>query len=253
MILLLVGLAAAQEVPEGETAVTPVPIAVPDPTTWTGKIVAQVTLSEPDGGLPEESLEPLLQTRPDEPYSPSAIRQDIVTLYRIGDFSQVEAVAEPWIAYGPDGEPVEGVRVEFRVYAPPRVGDIDISGNKGLRRHEILAAMGVDAGASWSGDSSAATEVAIRSAYLAAGYPQARVEIETVTPQPGHVDLRVKVEEGAPRTLVTIAAPPQKALTTAQVTAILRRSGIHEGKPLAEATLTTARDALLKALRDRGW
>ena len=58
--------------------------------------VANVVLQAPEGGLPEESLEPLLRTRQGQEFHPRQVQLDLATLYRVGEFAEVEAHVEPW-------------------------------------------------------------------------------------------------------------------------------------------------------------
>ncbi|MCA9568899.1 MAG: hypothetical protein KC656_13715, partial [Myxococcales bacterium] len=69
-----------------------------DPTPEVGLPIAGVTLEAPRGGLPEESLEALLRARQGERYDPQLVRLDLTTLFRVGDFANVEAYASPWVA-----------------------------------------------------------------------------------------------------------------------------------------------------------
>lgn len=243
MFALLVALAAAQD--------EPAPLG--DVTAWSGKVVAQVSIQSETGGLGGEDLTPLLHVQQGDRLDPYQLRQDVILLYRVGDFVQVEAEVEPWLAWSDAGEPVEGVNLVYRVHAPPRIKRLVVHGNHGLHRREIAATIGVDSGDTWVEADPAPVERAIREAYVARGWPQAQVKVQVREDEPGLVQVDVGIEEGPPDLLTEIDVPRRDALGAAEVRAVLASAGLRGGKPVAPASLAVAREKLLQRLRKRGW
>lgn len=123
-LLLLLGWAALAQAQEPE------PTEALDEeglTAHTGQLVAFVTIAAPRGGIGKEPLDPLLRVRQDGIFHPGDVRQDIATLFRAGQFAQVEAWLYPWPVQLPTGEEAEGVRLEYRVYPQPRVARVVVT------------------------------------------------------------------------------------------------------------------------------
>lgn len=237
-------MALAQEAPNVEPALT---------TSYSGRIVALRTLVAPRGGLPEESLEPLLRVQQDGLYSPTDIRQDIALLYRVGDFSQVEADVEPWVAYDADGNVLEAVRVEYRVYRPPHVSGIEFEGLRVMSRRDAQLSMGVAPGDSWRFDDVSPVVRGLTAAYRDMGYVHATVTAAVTTGVDGDIGLTVHVDEGIPQRVAQLKIRGGEALSDARVRAVLARNGLRLGKPYTDAALRKAQDALTTTLRGAGW
>jgi outer membrane protein assembly factor BamA len=105
-----------------------------------------VSLVAPEGGLPDENLEPLLRARQGEKLDLEVLRADLALLFQVGGFDAVEAWVEPWLSVDEAGEPFEAVHVVYRVYAPPTVGKVRLEGVKGPARRIVEGAHGLDRG-----------------------------------------------------------------------------------------------------------
>lgn len=249
MFVLLAALARADDPPP--PAPDEEPPVLGSATTYTGKPVALVTFADPNGGLPSESLEPLLRVQVDAPLRPSDVRQDLATLYQAGDFSQVEADIEPW-PYGPDGAE-EGVHVEYRLVAPARVRKLTITGNKALRRRALIVAGGLDEGDSWRDATEKTVRANLLAAYRAAGYPNAGVDVGVDPRDAAAVDVTLRIHEGAPSTVVDIVVPRQDGIGAGRVERLLAQAGLRRGHPLTPQSVAAAHDKVLGVLHREGW
>ena len=86
-----------------------------DDVAWyQGNEVAQVSLVAPEGGLPEENLEPLLRARQGEKLDLELVRADLALLFQVGGFDAVEAWVEPWLSVDEAGDRGECARTRSR-------------------------------------------------------------------------------------------------------------------------------------------
>ena len=89
------------------------------------------------------------------------------------------------------------VIVEFLVQERPVVGSVDLVGNQRIRDTELLEVMDLSRGDVFDPIKLDADEAAIRGLYVAQGYPDAVVTIETVRDdEAGEVAVTVQVAEG---------------------------------------------------------
>lgn len=223
-------------------------------TRYTGWQVAQRSLVAADGTLPEGDLEGLLLVRQDDPYDPRAVRRDIALLHRILDARQVEVAVEEWPAFDAAGEPVPGVRVEYRVYSPPRVERVVVRGNRVVSARELAAVLGREKGDAWFPEDAPTLAEAVVEAYRAAGWPSAAVTLESRPgSRDGRVELALTVVEGVPDRVTEVVVTPGRALPAWRVRRAMARAGVREGRPLAPAALARAREAVLEQVREDGW
>jgi outer membrane protein insertion porin family len=224
------------------------------PEEYAGRYVSQLSLVAASGQLPQERLEPLLRVQPDTLFDPYAARQDIALLYRVADVKQVEVDVQPGVAFDAAGQPIEAVIVEYRVYAPPRLSEVAFDGNRAFSDRELRGITGLARGDAWREDDPAPVARAVQEAYRAAGWVGATAEA-TVTPIPdGRFALHVTVVEGEPQRIMEVKSPTrQDVLTDRQVRRILARNGVREGRPFTDDALRAAQDALLAAVRARGY
>ncbi len=240
LLLLLAGLSRAED-----------PAA---PEMWTGRVVALRTLIAPNGGLPDEDLEPLLQVRQDRVYDPQEVRRDIQMLQRVADFEQVEVDVEEWVLMDPDGNPVPAVRVEYRVYPPSRVERVVVDGNRGLSDRVVVAAGGRDRGDAWFDEDAAGLADGVERAYRDAGWLDARVRVASEPgDDPAHVVLRLTIDEGRPRLVQGIIVSGGGVLGPIRAGWMLGRNGVRRGRPLPDGDLERARNVIEAAVRADGW
>ncbi len=254
--------AAPDDVPGAVAPMPLVPLAdgpvatdsdLPAAVRYTGRVVALRTLVAPGGGLPAESLEPLLRVQQDTRYDPQAVRQDIAVLHRVLDFARVEVDVEDWVAFDADGQPVPAVRVEYRVYPPPRLERVVLRGARAMSRRELLGVIGREPGDPFFPEDQARIGTAIREAYAAIGYPTATADASTTTDEDGGVTLALTVAEGAPNRVTEVRIRDGDALSSLRVRWILGQAGLGVGRPWTEDALRRAREALTKAVRKKGY
>ncbi len=224
----------------------------PAAVRYTGRIVSQLSLVAPEGGLPAESLEPLLRVQQDVPYSPQAVRQDIAMLHRVLDFAQVEVHVEDWVAFDAQGEPVPAVRVEYRVFPPPRLRAVRIRGAHALSRRELLGVLGRETGDPFFPAETSEVRGAVEGAYAAIGYPDAKARVSAEMDKDQRVLLTVDVTEGEPDRLLDIRIRAGGSLSELEIRWILARNKLGRGRPWTESALRKAREELNAALRDGG-
>jgi len=258
--LLCAPAAWAQDTPADAAPLPPlVPLApaadpdVPAAVRYTGRIVALRSLVAPRGGLPAESLEPLLRVQQYTRYDPQAVRQDIAVLHRVLDFARVEVDVEDWVAFDADGEPVPGVKVEYRVYPPPRLARVTLRGARALSRRELLGAIGREPGDPFFAEDTERVGAAVRGAYAAIGYPNTTVAVDAPTDEDGKVALTLTIDEGAPNRVAEVRIRDGGALAATGVRWTLGRVGLGRGRTWTDEKLRAAREALTAALREKGY
>lgn len=219
-----------------------------------GLEVSQVTLEAPEGGLPRESLEPLLQVRQGERLDLASVRQDVAILYRVGAFASVEAVVEPWFTIGPEGEATDAVRLVYRVIRAPRIGDVDIEGVRGQPRAIVVRAADLNRGEPFF-PSEEAGEVVTRvtAALAAAGWPSASARYAQATNEDGSLDIRLRVNAGTAHRYGEIGLAGDEVVTPFQLKRWLAGNGVARGFRIDERGLVEAREAIRDRLYDEGW
>lgn len=228
--------------------------APPPPPWYVGLPVGQVSLEAPEGGLPRENLEPLLRLSQGETYDPALVRQDVALLVRAGAFAAVEVDAEPWFSVDEQGEPLPAVRVVYRVYPPARIERIDLDGVRGAARRMVEASHGLSRGEAFfpRRDGSAA-ERRIQQALVAAGWPDAKVQVVTQRQVENRVRLVIRVDEGQPRLLDEIALAPGLPLEEKQVRRALASAGLRRGHRITDEASRSGRNATRDLLARRGY
>jgi outer membrane protein assembly factor BamA len=253
-ILLLLGVARAQapdeSIPDAEVVEGPVaPAEVP---WWVGLPVAYVRLQAVDeGSLPEENFEPLLHVEPGAPLRPRDIATDIETLFQVGEFSAVEADAQPWVTTDDRGEPVAGVLLTYRLAPAPKVARIRVQGNRRFRDREILDASGVADGQVFYPKLDGAFLAASIERWLERqGQDDPSVQVRTTEPEAGQLYVLIEVDEGRPNTLerLTFAGDLGGVATDAQLRRWMRKAGVKLGRPLAQEAVLEGQEEIRRQL-----
>ncbi len=262
LIALLLGFALAAE-SEGEPTPAVAPADAPadapgDPHApeqwaadlqhWSGRLVAYVTIAAPRGGLGRETLDPLLRMRQGALFLPMDVRQDVATIFRSGSFAQVEAWVEPWPVKLANGDDAEGVRVEYRVWAAPRIARLTVVGVRAFAVRDLLGPIGLVEGEVWDRDEPARWEGLIEAVYRLRGWPAADVSVARTWDDDGDAVVVISVAEGAPQLVREIKVRPNEAVSEAEATAILAGKGLSVGKPWTDVALRAAQEALTERL-----
>lgn len=224
-------------------------------TPWyVGQPIGQVTLEALSGQLPAENLEPLLRAQQGEPYNPQTIRSDLAVLHSTGLFSDLRAEVEPGVAVGPDGEPVVGVWLSYRVIPAPELAQVRLEGASVLSRREVLLAAGLDPGDVFRVERDTAAVVErVAGHYASRGYPNASVTLSVEPVDPRRVRVVLGVDEGPPLTLQELAFAGDSPVPERQMRRILRGADLREGRPVQPQALRAARVALSDHIRGEGW
>ncbi len=215
---------------------------------WLGLPVAGVQVSAPEGGLPEESLDPLLHAEQGELFDANAVRHDLATLYRVGAFRAVEAHAEPWPTTDDRGREVPGVLLTYAVYPAPVVVRVDIEGGDAFRERELLDMIGITPGqGSWFPElDNERLARRLRAALYRKGWINARVAVEAEALSGHEVALVVQIDEGAPNVLEELtftgdADVVDPSRNHRRLRRLARRAGLVEGRPFAPESVGDAR------------
>lgn len=205
-----------------------------------GVEIADVRLLAPDGGLPEESLDALLRARSGEALSLFSVRTDLVTLMRVGEFSAVEAEAEPWFTQDATGELREAVMLTYMVWPAPRVAEVNLSGVTHLNERDVRSELALDIGDVFYEELAATTtQSRLRRHYANHGHPKARVDVLAAPTEDGVV-VDVLVEEGPAQNLVRLNFSGDLPVPRKVLTRWARKKGLREGKPVALRDVTAA-------------
>jgi len=234
------------------------------PPWYANMPIADVRLLAPRGGLPEESLEPLLRAEQSHPLDVQDIRLDLATLFRVGEFSAVEADLEPWVLYDDQGNLVPAVLLTYVVYPAPRISRIRVEGANRVRERDVLDAARIGVGGVFYAELDAA---GVRDRVLddlrKRGFPNADVEVVTVlTEEEGSVEVQIVVREGEPVTVDAIAFAGDLPVPERKLKRWLKREGVKVGTPLSTEAVTRAQYAARQRLarlgggvfrEERGW
>ena len=197
--------AFAQEVlPEpvrsAEAGPSPSAASRDDVPWYVGKPVGLVSLVAADGGLPPEYLQPLLRVRLGEPLNLGDIREDIALLYRAASFAVVEAEVETWPAIGPNGEPLSGVHVGYRVVPSATVKRIEVDGPPGPASRLARRSLGVhNEDPIFPEDDLPRLSTQVVIALANAGWVDAKAHVVSELTGPREVALTLKLDPGVPR------------------------------------------------------
>jgi outer membrane protein insertion porin family len=227
----------------------------PDAAWYEGMPVANVVLQAPEGGLPEESLEPLLRMHQGEKFHPRNIRLDLATLYRVGEFASVEAHVEPWFIVDYTGEMQEAVLVQYRVRPAPKVQRVLVQGARSFPERQLLQVVQINTGQPFydtidSPRSSHALVTYLREQ----GFPEAEVEVD-VEPLDNHeVEVWVRVHEGPPNLLNAIhfVGDLPEEVTKDDLTRWAAKAGMTVGEPFTGQSVPKAHQALISELGSFG-
>lgn len=222
-------------------------IAGAAPEDDVGLPIASVSLSAPRGGLPEDSLEALLRARQGLPFDPRLVRRDLTTLYRIGDFSSVEAHTEPWFVVDESGQTLPAVTLTYRVLPAPRVGRIHVQGNDRFSTRRVLEASGLVPGQVFYPDlDGGEVQARVLEAFHTAGFVRAAVEVDPLSTGDDTYEVWIRIFEGTPNTLASMSfigdIPPSIGEPTLRRWA--HRAGLREGHPVSRDAIREAQLAL---------
>ncbi len=218
---------------------------------WLGLPVQSVQIVSPGGGVPEESLDPLLRVRQGEPLDPGNVRLDLATLFHAGDFASLEADVQPWVDYDEFGEPRQAVILRYLVTPAPRASAVRVQGADELPARQVIDASAVSIGTAFFQEVDGPRVAArVKAAYVAAGFEETVVEVDAYsTGRRGrdgsdHLEVWVRVDEGEPRTLERLVVTGDHPVSERRLLRVAKAAGLSEGKPVTEAAIRAAQYAV---------
>lgn len=218
---------------------------------WLGLPVQSVQIVSPGGGVPEESLDPLLRVRQGQALDPGNVRLDLATLFHAGDFASLEADVQPWVDYDESGEPRQAVILRYLVTPAPRAAAVRVQGADALPTRHVIDAAAVPIGAAFFPNvDGPRTAARVKAAYAAAGFEGTVVEVDAYeTGRRGRdgadrLEVWVRVDEGEPRTLEQLAVTGDNPVTEHRIRRVARRAGLAVGRPVTESAIRAAQYAV---------
>ena len=221
------------------------------PEWWNNQVIANVTLEATRGKLPDEDLQPLLQAKQGAKLRAQELRADITTLYRVGDFSAVEAHVEAWPGYDDDGNEVDLVNLVYRVFTAPILKRVRFTGNRSFSDRALLEAARIAPGQAFYDDfDGTRVQERLESWMATQGYPNAQARPVTSQDQPGRVHLTLKIDEGEPDVVARVAFAGNwsaRGIPESALRRWTRQAGVKQGKPLGQGDI----DAAVELIRER--
>ena len=232
-------------------AAEPVPESAPAPW-FQGQSLVQVGLEAPEGGLPQENLQPLLKAAQGEPYDPRAVRADLALLYSLGLFEAVEAHVEPWAMF--DESDGVGVLLTYRVYPATTLRRVVVRGNRAMRDAELRAEAGVDRGSRFVPEEDLEPlRWRLVAAYALRGYAEVSLDISMVDQGEGAMDLVIEIQEGSPLVLGQLRFQGTDALSARRMRWLGWRNGLRSGGRYTLEEVERTREGLESRMHARGW
>jgi outer membrane protein assembly factor BamA len=226
-----------------------------------------VSLVAPEGGLPEENLEPLLRARQGEKLDLEKVRADLALLFQVGGFDAVEAWVEPWLSVDEAGEPFEAVHLVYRVYAPPTVGKVRIEGVKGPARRIVEGAHGLDRGEPYHLEDELVLKERLTTALAQEGWTRAEVQVSSTSRDELVRDVTIEVSPKRPKRFQQVKVAGNLGLEEKrellwfhyrrdpekQIRRWLRREGVKEHERVVAESVKKARERVLDKLEGKGF
>ena len=163
--------------------------------------VAAVTL-EGNEFFPTAALQPLLRVAPGQPFDASRLASDVSTLedlYRRRGFASVEvdAAVTPVVGGLGDADITLGIGIVVVEHAQTLVETVRVEGNSSVPEPELLAGLGLKAGAEFFATQLAVDRDTVQSKYANRGFLNATVEGSPVVSSDGRrADIVFRVREG---------------------------------------------------------
>ena len=216
---------------------------------YLGKEVQGVSISNLEGELPEGDFQQFLRVQVGQKLFVSDIRQDISTLYTIGEFAGVEVDI---INMAPEDEaPI--VQIQYRVEQAPKFKEVRISGaNRNLQKI-IISELNLSKGQVFFPNSALdKLEKQLYVRFLEEGYKQLQIEIQSVI-EDGDVVVEVFVLSAQERVISRVQVLNTPKRMDFSIWWILRKSNLFRGQLVKKTVLHQTKEDITKALIERGW
>jgi len=221
---------------------------------YIGQSLSQVTLEAPEGGLPDENLQPLLKSRQGRLFDPADVRSDLNLLYSLGLFEAVEAHVEPWVEFDEQEREKVVALLTYRVYPASSLRRIVVRGNRTFSDAQLLAEVGLQGGQRFIAEEDLEPlRWRLLAAYAEVGFAQVGLKLELVERGEGRLDLLITIEEGTPLVLGEVRYQGSAGLSERRMRWIGVRAGVRSGASYTLADIEHARERLEEVLHRRGW
>jgi outer membrane protein insertion porin family len=196
--LVLVGWAGLLHAQEQPAAPAP---ATPTPT------VRDITV-EGNRRIQAPAIVNRVQTRIGDPFSPSAVREDVRSIFSLGFFDDVQVRVEEF-----EG----GVRLIFVVVERPLAREVSFEGNQALKTEELRETAAVRVGVLYNPVEVQRGVDAIRQKYEEEGYFGVAISPRTERTPEGDIRIVFRIDEGRKMYIDRIVIEGNKAVTTGQI------------------------------------
>ncbi|MEE2751397.1 MAG: POTRA domain-containing protein [Myxococcota bacterium] len=219
-----------------------------------GQVLSQVTLEAPEGGLPDENLQPLLKARQGRAFDPADVRSDLNLLYSLGLFEAVEAHVEPWVEFDEEGRETVVALLTYRVYPASSLRRIVVRGNRAFSDAQLLAEIGLQGGQRFIAEEDLEPlRWRLLAAYAEIGFAQVSLRLDLDDRGEGRLDLLIEIDEGTPLVLGEVRYQGSPALSERRMRWIGLRQGLRTGAKYTLADIERSREKLEEVLHRRGW
>ncbi len=238
-LALLAGGALAQESPQGGSG---------------GQRIGLVQLQAVDGtgGLPADDLLPLLTLEQGDVLDEEAVRTDILTLFRLGEFAAVEAHVDPLISFdAATGELITELQLTYLVQGAPKLVETHVQGPRHIRKL-LQPALRPWEGEVFHPDHDTALLLADLQAELAEdGWREAKVDLST-TRAGARVRVDVVVQPGPRHVYDRIEFVGDLPVPERRLRMWARGHQVRPGAPASEANLRAAARDITGRLQQMG-
>ena len=211
--------------------------------------VGAVSIVSTDGYIPEGDLQSLLTTQVGEPFSSTQVREDLSTLYTMGEFT---AISVNLLNESFDENPF--LHVQYELTIAPRLGKIEI--NADTRALKRLVADGIP----YSLGQVFHPDVELRklkkhvvSKLEAMGYVDVQIELAHQLIENQQVVLSVNVEQAISNVYASIDVVNLPKSLRKKYGKLLRTHQIKSGKRIQVRRLNDFKSSLQTLLQQNGW
>lgn len=136
-----------------------------------------------------------ISMRVGDPLDPEAVARSIKTLYRMGVFSDITVLSEPYRS---------GINVIIEVVENPVVSSVSFQGFKAVKKEKVEELSNLRIGSYWSSSAKAVITQKILAEYSSKGFGNAQLEIIEQEQPDARVALTIRVDEGSRTTIKQI-------------------------------------------------
>ena len=186
-----------------------------------------------------------IELHPSDVFSAERMRADLVAILKLGIFDDASA-------FGLRVQQGAGVALLYSVHDRPHVAHVGFEGAKVLGNAALDAKLSVPKDAPYDPATASKIALAVRDEYRARGYEAARVIVvtEPVAGSPDHINVRLKVDEGAQSRFAKIEFKGNKKVPEAE---LRKAAALEAGKPFVRDELERAQLLVSSLYYDRGF